>query len=342
MPGKRVTMGCTLAIVLTAFTLGNEPWPRFVQPKGWPKPHYDFTKHPQTEAGFALGRKLFYDPILSLDTSTSCASCHTPQTGFAHVDHAVSHGIKGRIGTRNAPSLVNLAWNTSFHLDGGVHHLEVQPLSPISHPAEMGHSIQGIVARLRVSPIYKKHFMAAFGDSTPTGQRVLLALAQFTVSLQSYNSRYDQYLRQEPGTSFNEQEIKGLTLFRQHCAKCHSEPLFTDYSFANIGLEPDSVYRDVGRFAITKYPKDSFAFRVPTLRNVAYTFPYMHDGRFTTLKQVMDYYSQGIATDVGTLDRRLPARMPLTPEEKKDIIAFLLTLSDKEFLFDKRLGYVAD
>lgn len=319
---------------------GEKPWPYFVQPPGWPKPLYDFDKHPQTEAGFALGRALFYEPMLSLDSSTSCASCHTPQTAFAHVDHTLSHGIKGRIGTRNAPALMNLAWNRSYHWDGGVHHLEVQPLNPLTHPAEMGNTLPEVLKRLQDQPRYRKALFRSFGDSAITGQRMLQALAQFTVGLQSYRSRYDRYTRQEPGAELTPQELNGLVLFRKNCTACHPEPLFTDYSFARI-LPPDPDLRDPGRYAITRNPADSFAFRVPSLRNVAFTYPYMHDGRFGKLRQVLDFYTDTVQP-LRSSDPRLTRPIRLSATEKKDVIAFLLTLSDTAFLFDKRYAYRAD
>jgi cytochrome c peroxidase len=206
----------------------------------------------------------------------------------------------------------------------------------MAHEAEMGHTINGVVARLRASGRYKGMFFAAFKDSLATGQTVLRALAQYTAALESYKSRYDLYIRQDTAAHYTQQEVAGLALFRQNCAKCHPEPLFTDGTMANIGLPPDSDYFDLGRYKITRQPLDSFAFKVPTLRNVAYTFPYMHDGRFTKLKQVLEHYTKPQTGAKGTLDPRLPSPMPLTPAEQKDIIAFLLTLTDKEFLFDKR------
>lgn len=336
----RAAVWVLLAALGLFFGFGQKPWPYFVQPAGWPKPPYEFAKHPQTEAGFALGRALFYEPMLSLDSSTSCASCHTPQTAFAHVDHALSHGIQGRIGTRNAPALMNLAWSTSYHWDGGVHHLEVQPLNPLTHPAEMGNSLPVVLQRLQDSHRYRLKFFRAFGDSVITGQRLLQALAQFTVGLQSYRSRYDRYTRQESGATLTTQELNGLALFRKNCASCHPEPLFTDYSFARI-LEPDAELLDLGRYAITRIPADSFAFRVPSLRNVAFTYPYMHDGRFSKLRQVLDFYTDTTPSRRPT-DPRLVRPLRLTASEKKDVIAFLLTLSDTAFLFDKRYAYQPD
>ncbi len=309
------------------------------RPAGWPRPHYDFAANPPTVAGVALGRHLFYDPALSRDGTISCASCHTQATGFTHADHALSHGIEGRVGKRNTLALVNLAWSPNFHWDGGVHHLDVQPLNPLTNPAEMDNSLAAVVAGLNGSAAYRARFARAFrGDSAATGQRVLLALAQFTSQLVSADSRYDKYVRHEPGGELTAQELHGLTLFRRDCAACHREPLFTDYSFQNNGLRPDSLAPDAGRAAITGRATDSLRFRVPSLRNVERTAPYMHDGRFRRLREVLQQYA-ATPHQSATLapPRRRAAR--LSADEQKDIIAFLLTLTDTEFLTDPRFAY---
>ena len=318
-------------------------YPYFVQPKGWNPPQYNFSKNRQTEAGFQLGRKLFYDPILSRDSTISCSSCHLQFTGFTHVDHSVSHGIEGRKGTRNTLALINLAWNKSFHWDGGVNNLEVQAINPITHPAEMDNTLENALAALNRSAIYKAYFYKAFGDSVATSQRLLKALAQFTVSFVSYNAKYDKYMRHETGVEMTEQELNGLKLFRTYCASCHKEPLFTDFSFQNNGLTVDPTYSDLGRYRITQNPDDSLKFKVPTLRNIEFTYPYMHDGRFTKLKEVINHYTE-INTEGGiqpyrNVPKSLQEPINLNPNEKKDLIAFLLTLTDKEFLYDKKFGF---
>ena len=318
-------------------------YPYFVQPKNFPPPQYNFSKNRQTETGFQLGRKLFYDPILSRDSSTSCSSCHLQATGFTHVDHSVSHGIEGRKGTRNSMALINLAWNTSFHWDGGVNNLEVQAINPITNPVEMDNSLENALKSLNKSAIYKTYFFKAFGDSVATSQNMLKALAQFTVSFVSYNSKYDKYVRHEMGGDMTEQELNGLKLFRINCNSCHKEPLFTDFSFQNNGLPIDTFYKDLGRYQITQNPVDSFKFKVPTLRNIEFTFPYMHDGRFKKLKDVINHYTSentegGIQKSI-TLAKELQKPIKLNANEKKDLIAFLLTLTDFEFLSDKKFGF---
>ncbi len=311
---------------------------KFIVPEGWPAPVYDLSKNPVTPAGFQLGRHLFYDPLLSRDTTISCASCHLQATGFAHVDHDLSHGIGGRIGRRNAPAILNMAWSRSFMWDGGVNHLDMQPLSPITSPDEMAETMENVVQKLNASAKYRRLFGAAFGDSLATGQKTLLALSQFVMLLNSYNSRYDKYIRHEPGGELTEQELNGLAIFRKHCAMCHTEPLFTDGSFANNGIPVDSTLMDTGRMRITQNPADSGKFKVPTLRNIQFTYPYMHDGRYKKLSAVINHYTGGLHQG-GTQDMRLQTPIALSPEEKIDLVAFLLTLTDKEFLFDGRFGF---
>ena len=180
---------------------------KLILPKKWPKPSYNFENNPITDAGFKLGRKLFYDSGLSRDNSISCANCHLQYTGFTHVDHNVSHGIDGRKGTRNAPALINLIWNTSFHWDGGVNHLEVQPINPIEHPAEMDNSLMNVLGYLNSSESYKDLFFEVFHDSTISSSHFLKALAQFTGSLISSNSRYDQYIKKEASLTNQEKMV---------------------------------------------------------------------------------------------------------------------------------------
>ena len=310
----------------------------FIVPKGWPKPVYNFKSNPLTKSGFELGRKLFYDPILSRDSTISCASCHLQYTGFAHTDHALSHGIEGRIGTRNAMSLVNLAWTKSFHWDGGVVGLEVQPINPITNSLEMDNTLANALQSLKNSKKYKAMFFNAFGDSIATTKLLLKALAQYTVSLESYNSKYDKVQRHEKGFSFTKQEENGYNLFKINCATCHNEPLLTNTSFADNGLPFDKDYRDYGKVTITQNPKDSFNFRVPTLRNIEFTYPYMHDGRFNKLKEVINFYTDG-KVKRKTLAKELQKPIQFTENEKKDLIAFLLTLTDKEFLFNTNFSF---
>ena len=291
-----------------------------------------------SENEFQLGRQLFYDPILSRDESISCASCHLQATGFTHVDHDLSHGIEGRIGKRNSMALMNLAWNTSFMWDGGVNHIELQALAPISSEDEMGSSLKEVVTKLNASKKYKTLFYNSYKDSLVTGQKTLLALTQFVVMLNSYNSKYDKYIRNEKGGEFTMQEKNGLAIFKNNCASCHTEPLFTNNEFHNNGLTLDPYLKDFGRMLITNKSEDSLKFKVPTLRNIQFTHPYMHDGRFETLKAVITHYNSGITHSI-TLAEDLKNNLELTHKEEVDLLVFLRTLTDKEFLFNNRFSY---
>ncbi len=308
----------------------------FYIPKGWQKPSYDFKQNKLTHEKVLLGKVLFYDPILSQNNTISCASCHSPYSAFSHSDHKLSHGIYDRIGIRNAPALMNLAWQNIFMMDGAIHHLDVQSLAPISNPSEMNNSIDSVVIRLNQSKLYKDLFKEAWRDSTATGERTLKSIAQFMVTLISANAKYDKVMRNEQ--KYTDQEQNGYKLFQKNCASCHKEPLFTNFEFVNNGLDLDSLIKDYGKMKITKKSADSLKFKTPTLRNIEYTFPYMHDGRFKTLGAVMNHYTNGIQNSA-TLSPLLENRVKLTSNEKVDIIAFLLTLSDKDFVFDKRFGF---
>ena len=308
-------------------------------PKGWPRPAYDFAKNPVTRKGFELGRSLFYDPLLSKDSTTSCASCHLQFTNFTHVDHALSHGIQGKKGTRNTLSIINAAWSKSFMWDGGVNNIEVQPLAPIENPVEMDSKLPEIVSKLQRSARYRQRFREAFGDKTEiTGQYVLKALAQYMVSIQSCDSKYDKVMRKEPGIAFSEAEEKGLAIFRRHCASCHTEPLFTNNGFENNGLRPDTILRDGGRAKITRNPADSLKFKVPSLRNIEVSYPYMHDGRFRNLQMVVFHYTTDIYQSP-TLSPKLAKPIDLSEQDKNNLIAFLKTLTDHEFLRDPKFYY---
>lgn len=329
-----ILIGSILVFSL-AFTF-LKPTPLYFQiPKGWPKPYYDFSKNPITEEGFQLGRQLFYDPILSKDSTISCASCHLQATGFTHVDHSLSHGIDGKIGTRNSMTMMNLAWSTTFMWDGGVNHLDVQPLNPITSPVEMNETLANVVQKLQKSNKYKSLFIAAFGDENITGQRILKALSQFELLLVTANSKYDKVMRKE--AVFTGQEQNGYQLFKINCASCHCEPLFTNGKFESNGIPIDSTLNDIGRQRITEKPEDYLKFKVPTLRNIQFTNPYMHDGRFKKITDVIKHYNSIKYNK--NLPLQLQKNINLTDNERVDLVAFLLTLTDNEFLFNKRFSY---
>lgn len=325
-----------LVLVLFGFTkVQNNPV--YIKiPKNWPKPKYDFKNNPLTEEGIALGRALFYDPILSKDSTISCASCHLPATAFTHVDHDLSHGIDGKIGTRNSLTLQNLLWSTSFMWDGGVNHLEVQPLAPITSAVEMNEKLENVVQKLQNTNSYPNLFYKAYGSKTITGQLTLKALTQFMLTLISANSKYDKVMLQQD--SFTEMEKKGYALFQKNCAQCHKEPLFQSDDFENNGLAIDSTLKDYGRMKITLQAKDSLRFKVPTLRNIEFSYPYMHDGRFKNLQAVLRHYETGVQKSK-TLSEKLKKPIQFTANERTDLIAFLKTLSDKEFLFNSKHNF---
>lgn len=307
----------------------------FKVPDGFPQPVYNFENNTITEAGFKLGRKLFYDPILSRDNTIACASCHQQASAFAHTEHRISHGIEDRLGTRNAPPVYNMVWHTSFMWDGGINHIELQPAGPISNPVEMDESLPNAIAKLSALSAYREMFREAFGSDTITSQRMFRAMAQFMGLMVSSDSKYDKYMRGE--ATFTPQESNGLSLFIAKCSSCHTAPLFSDFAFRNNGLSVDPTINDSGRAHITHSSLDLHKFKTPSLRNVELTSPYMHDGRFFTLEQVLDHYTSGIVTS-STLDPQLTSGIPMTAQEKTDIIAFLKTLTDRTFTSDHRFS----
>lgn len=329
-------------LLLTSFISiqdGKEKVLKLTIPAGWPKLVYDFDKSPLTQKGFELGRMLFYDPILSGDSTISCASCHLQQTNFTHIDHSLSHGIEGKVGTRNSLTIVNIAWSKNFMWDGGINHIEVQPLGPLESPVEMRSSLKEVLPKLQRSSFYQRKFKEAFGSKTEiSGQQVLKALSQYMLMLQSFNSKYDKVMRKDPGIVFTESESRGLEVFRKSCETCHREPLFTNNEFANNGLEPDDFLKDGGRIKITGQLSDSLKFKVPTLRNIEVSYPYMHDGRYRNLQMVLFHYSNNISKTIN-LAPELAQPLDLNEQNKNDLIAFMKTLTDTTFLNKPEFGY---
>ena len=280
-----------------------------------------------------FGRYLFYDATLSVDSSTSCGTCHQQFAAFAHIDHAVSHGVLGRIGTRNVPALQNLQQQTSFMWDGAFEHLAMQSINPLTGHAEMGSTLPDVLARVARNPRYQQLASQLYDDTQITIPRILEALAAFTGSIVSRSSRYDAM--RDGKLVFNENEQRGLDEFRTHCASCHAEPYFMSNDFASNGLPPDTAMVDVGRYRVTQREEDRYRFRVPSLRNIAITFPYMHDGRFRRLRDVLDHYGSP-SKHTPYADSRVTSIAGLSDVERKDIIAFLLTLTDTLLPRDSR------
>jgi len=311
----------------------------FERPENFPAPHYHFETNPVTKEGFELGRKLFYDPILSRNNTISCGTCHIQSAAFTHHGHDVSHGIDDKLGTRNSPAIMNLAWGKSFFWDGGVFDLDLQPIAPITNEVEMDEKIANVIAKLQRSPEYPNLFARAFGSPEINTERLMKALSQFMVMLISSDSKYDQVMRGE-GAVFTSDEQEGYELFKTHCGGCHKEPLFTDESFRDngIGIGP---FNDEGRYQITLNENDRYKFKVPSLRNLRYTAPYMHDGRFITLEGVLEHYSHRIKNTANLdplLIRNGEPGLKLGTDEQKKIIAFLNTLNDEKFVTNKRFS----
>ncbi len=304
-----------------------------VVPTGWLNPVYDFSSNPVTYDGFTLGRYLFYEPMLSEDTTISCGSCHQQVFGFTNgPSHPVSHGVHDLFGTRNSPAIFNIVWHTKIMWDGRVNNIENQPMGPIQNPIEMNLSFNTAILRIANSPKYKTLFKNAFGDTVVNSQRFLKSLTQFMGLMVSYNSKYDKV--KNGNETFTAAENNGYTVFKNNCATCHSEPLFSDYSFRNNGL-PVNSYQDSGRYKITFDPNDMFKFKTPSLRNLGFTAPYMHDGRFSTLGDVLNHYTSGVYS-TPNLDPQLTSGIPLTTLERNDLLSFLSTLNDYTFINDTR------
>lgn len=308
-----------------------------VIPSGWPQPAYQYAENPITEDKFVLGRAIFYETLLSKDNTISCATCHQNFTAFANADHAISHGILDRLGNRNSPGLFNLAWHPHYMHDGGSINLEIQPMGPIMNPVEMDENMTNIVKKLQESQKYRSLFKSAYGDEQVSSERILKSLAQFTGLLQSYNSKFDYWKRGEKGVKLSDSEQRGYDLFVAKCSNCHAEPLFSDFKFRNNGLRIDAGYQDSGRAHITGMPEDRYRFKTPSLRNVGLTKPYMHDGRYATLEACLDHYTDSIV-NFENLDALLLKGISMTSQEKKDIISFLYTLTDYEFIRDDRFS----
>lgn len=301
-----------------------------------------FVDNPTTVEGVDLGRRLFHDTALSGDGTQSCASCHQQSLAFGD-SSSFSLGIDGNPGGRNTQVIVNPAWQEFQFWDGRRGTLEDQARDPVENPVEMNTTWEEVVVRLEADPIYPDLFTAAFGTSEISEDRVVMAIAQFERTFVSANSRFDQKLRGD--VTFTAEEARGEALFfddRAECFHCHAAPFFTDNEFHDVGL--DLTPPDDGRAEFTEDSFDAGKFKTPTLRNIEFTGPYMHDGRFTTLEEVVAHYSDGVQRSPN-LDATLGVHMnngedglELTAQEQADLVAFLLTLTDPDFLSNTALG----
>lgn len=311
----------------------------FSKPEHFPDPAYHFDTNPVTEEGFELGRRLFYEPRLSRNNTISCGSCHIQASAFTHHGHDISHGIDDRLGRRNAPAIQNLAWHTSFNHDGGVFDLDLQPVVPITTFEEMDEDLEQVLVKLRGHPEYPGLFEKAFGSEEITTARLLKALSQFMVMCISSHAKYDSVMQHR--AVFSVQEQQGYLVYRDKCASCHREPLFTDMSFRNNGIGI-GFNGDEGRYEVTLNEGDKYKFKVPSLRNLKYTAPYMHDGRYLTLDAVLDKYQQSkpYVQNVDPVFDKGDGTwgIELTPEERTQLKAFLNTLDDGVFVKNRLLS----
>jgi cytochrome c peroxidase len=336
-------MGAAAAAIVFAQSSGGIPpgtTPyNLIVPPGFPKPTIPIDNQ-LTNEGVALGKRLFSEKKLSGNGTQACSSCHHPTESFSDEGDALSTGSTGVKGTRNAPALINLVYQRCYFWDGRSPSLRAQALVPIQNPLEMNQTIDGAVANLKADPTYVSQFATAFGSKGITGNRIALAIEQYEISTLYGNSKYDRV--QQGLASLTPQEQRGLTLFLTpykpkqgqfgaDCARCHSGALFSDFCFRNNGLDANPA--DPGREDVTGEASDYGKFKTPSLRNLTVTGPYMHDGRFSTLEEVVQHYSSGIVPSA-TLDPMLakePGGVQLSTSDQAALVAFLKTLVEPQF-----------
>ncbi|MBL0740678.1 cytochrome-c peroxidase [Chryseolinea lacunae] len=311
----------------------------FQQPSNFPPATYTFENNPVTKDRFELGRALFYDPVLSADSTIACANCHQQVRSFSDPVHKFSKGVNDVSGFRNAPAIQNMAFQAHFFWDGGVNHLDFVPINAITSEIEMAESLSHVVTKLSRSDVYREKFENAFGTGEVSSQKMLYALSQFMNMMISADSRYDRYIRHE-GETLTADEAAGMKLFATKCSTCHATDMFTDGTFRNNGLN-ETFAQDSGRARVTESADDRGKFKVPSLRNAELTFPYMHDGRFRTLQEVLNHYAHSVK-ESETLDPALKQNgalgIVMTDDEKAKIILYIKTLTDRNFTNDKRFS----
>ena len=295
-------------------------------PSHFPQTDY-YQRNPITKEGFELGRRLFYDRRFSVDGSISCGSCHQQVAAFGTYDHDLSHGVNGSHGIRNAMSLFNLAWQTSYGWDGKYASLDEVYAAHISSPIEFGESISNIINKLKTDNRYPEQFKTVYGSSYISQPRIFNALTQFVSAFISSATKYDS-VKQNLKT-FTISEQAGYTVFLNKCNSCHAEPLFTDFSYRNNGL-PLNIFNDKGRMSVTGNKADSLKFRVPSLRNIFKSYPFLHDGRFIGFEQIFDHYQSGVQQS-STLDPLLTNGIQLSVAERTALVDFFRTLTDNNF-----------
>jgi cytochrome c peroxidase len=298
-----------------------------------------------TVAGIQLGRMLFYEKNLSKDGTQACGDCHQQKDAFSDT-RRFSIGVEKLPGNRQAMAVMNLAWHEhGLFWDGRAPHVRDQALGPIQNPLEMNETLPNVVQKLSADKRYRDQFIRAFGSDSISAFKVSLALEQFMLTIVSNNSKYDKYQRGE--ATLTPAEEHGRTLFMTEydpfgsshgaeCFHCHNTFNFTNDDFMNNGLDTDTGMMDEGRQKVTKDPADKGKFKVPSLRNIALTAPYMHDGRFATLEEVVEHYNTGVLSS-STVDPLLqyslqPGGLHLSAQDKADLVAFLKTLTDDSFV----------
>ena len=289
--------------------------------------------NPMTVEGIELGKKLFNDPILSANNTLACINCHMPESSFSDPNQ-FSTGIDGFLGNRNSSALINLGWNSSFNWDGSVTTLEEQAFEPVTNSLEMHNSWGNVESTLNQDEEYLLLFKQAFNIDYIDSTHVVMAIAQFERTLISDNSKFDKYYRGEE--TLTKSELNGYAIFNSEkgdCFHCHGTALFTDNIFHNNGLDIEP-FLDLGLGKITENASDDGKFKTPTLRNIEVSAPYMHDGRFTTLEKVIEHYDSGghFSSTVDPLMKKLGIGLNLTNQEKSDLIAFLKTLTDYDYI----------
>jgi cytochrome c peroxidase len=322
-------LSCIGAFVLAAAALPTGPDDYILQiPAGFPAPPIP-SDNALTQSRVALGRRLFFDPVLSADSTRACASCHTPWLAFSD-STPVSLGIEGRRGARNAPSLANVAYQQRLMREGGVPTLEMQVLAPIQEHQEFDFNIVLAGERLARIPVYVQMAEKAYGRP-PDAFVITRALAAFERTLLSGNAPFDQWQYQGKKQALSAAARRGYVLFRSErlqCTQCHSGFLFTSQGYANTGLY--EVYPDSGRYRSTLLERDRAVFKIPSLRNITRTAPYMHDGSLPTLEAVLDHYQSGGKNHPNKSPVLKPFR--LSTREKQDLLAFLHSLTDTSFI----------
>ncbi len=288
-------------------------------PLQWPK------DNPYSKAKWELGRTLYYDVRLSADNSLSCASCHSPKLAFAD-GSPNSVGIRGQHGGRSAPTIINRGYSLAQFWDGRAGTLEEQAKGPMANPIEMGHTHEGIVTRLKEIPGYRKMFAASFGSDEISIDRAAKAIATFERTVLSGNAPYDRYQNGDK-KALTAAQVRGLDVYsnKAKCDQCHEGINFTTNAYHNLGVGTDKPDPDAGRFVVTKDSRDWGAFKTPTLREIANTAPYMHDGSLKTLDDVVEFYNKGGLPNKN-LDERIKP-LHLTDQDRKDLVEFLKALS---------------